>query len=127
MNVLIESTKDFELDLAELNQDEKAATVQTINTCVNLFSTQQADQYRKLRRLQLPLSIDGYDFSLYILEVSQGLTVILTVDEDPIFEQIIFTLFRVVEQDDLDRAYQNVAKSLYQDLLTHDRKTAQIS
>lgn len=127
MDVLIESTRSFEKDIGGLSEDEKAAVVKKINDCASLFPTQKADVYRKLRRLPLPSDINGYESSLYTLKVSQKLRVILAVDEDPIFGQVIFTLFRVVKHDDLDKAYKGVAESLYQGLLHHNRETARIS
>ncbi|MDZ8107998.1 MAG: hypothetical protein RM338_20575 [Nostoc sp. DedQUE12a] len=127
MDVLIESTRSFEKDLGNLSEDEKAAVVKKINDCASLFPTQKADVYRKLRRLPLASDINGYESSLYTLKVSQKLRVILAVDEDPIFGQVIFTLFRVVKHDDLDKAYKGVAESLYQGLLHHNRETARIS
>ncbi|MEH2223623.1 hypothetical protein [Nostoc sp.] len=127
MDVLIESTRSFEKDLGRLSEDEKAAAIKKINDCASLFPTQKADVYRKLRRLPLPSDINGYESSLYTLRVSQKLRVILAVDEDPIFGQVIFTLFRVVKHDDLDNAYKGVAESLYQGLLNHNRETARIS
>ncbi|MDB9511609.1 hypothetical protein PN499_10485 [Kamptonema animale CS-326] len=125
MDVLIESTKRFEKDISKLSEDEKAAAIQKINDCASLFPTQKADVYRKLHRL--PLNLNGYESSLYILRISRTLRVIWAVDEDPIFGQVIFTLFRVVKHDDLDRAYQGVAESLYQDILHHNLEAAQIS
>ncbi len=119
MDILIESTRNFEKDLAKLSENEKAAVIQTINDCVTLFSTQKADVYRKLRRLRLTSDLNGYESSLYTLRISQKLRVILAVDKDPIFGQVIFTLFRAVKHDDLDKAYKGVAESLYQDLLHH--------
>ena len=116
MDVLIESTKGFEKDIAKLSEDEKAAAIAKINDCASLFPTQKANFYRKVRRLRLPLNLNGYESSLYTLTVSRTLRLILAVDEDPIFGQVIFTLFRAVKQDELERAYQNVAESLYQDL-----------
>ncbi|MEH2298697.1 MAG: hypothetical protein V7K88_06470 [Nostoc sp.] len=126
MDILIESTRSFEKDLGRLSEEEKAAAVKKINDCASLFPTQKADVYRKLRRLRLPSDINGYESSLYTLRVSQKLRVILTVDEDPIFGQVIFTLFRVAKHDDLDKAYKGVAESLYQELLHHNRQTARI-
>jgi mRNA-degrading endonuclease RelE of RelBE toxin-antitoxin system len=116
VDVLIESTRSFEKDLGKLSEDEKAAVVKKINDCASLFPTQKADIYRKLRRLPLPSDLNGYESSLYTLRVSQKLRVILAVDEDPIFGQVIFTLFRAVNQGDLDKAYKSVAESLYQEL-----------
>ncbi|WDD36642.1 hypothetical protein PQG02_36645 (plasmid) [Nostoc sp. UHCC 0926] len=126
MDVLIESTRRFEKDLAKLSEDEKATAIQKINDCASLFPTQKADVYRKLRRLPLLSYLNGYESSLYTLRISQKLRVILAVDEDPIFGQVIFTLFRVVKHDDLDKAYKDVAESLYQELLHDNREIAQI-
>ncbi len=127
MDVLIESTKAFEKDLARLSENEKAVAIQKINDCASLFPTQKANVYRKLRRLPLASALNDYESSLYTLRLSQKLRVILTVDEDPIFGQVIFTLFRVVKHDELDKAYKSVAESLYQNLLHHNREAAQIS
>jgi hypothetical protein len=79
--------------LAKLNETEKAAAIAKINDCASLFPTQKADVYRKLRRLRLPSNLNGYESSLYTLRISRTLSVIWTVDEDPIFGQVIFTLF----------------------------------
>jgi len=127
VDILIESTRGFEKDIAKLSEDEKAAVIKKINDCASLFPTQKADVYRKLRRLRLPTNLNGYESSLYTLGISRTLRVIWAVDEDPIFGQVIFTLFRVVKHDDLDKAYQGVAESLYQDMLHHNLEAAQIS
>ncbi len=127
MDILIESTKGFENDLAKLSEDEKTTAIQKINDCASLFPTQKADLYRKLRHLPLPTNLNGYESSLYTLTVSPTLRVIWAVDEDPIFGQVIFTLFRVVKDDELNKAYQDVAESLYQDMLHHNLAIAQIS
>lgn len=126
MDVLIEATRGFEKDLDRLSEDEKALAIQKINNCASLFPTQQAEVYNQLSRLPLVSDLNGYDSSLYTLKVSQELRLILAVDEDPIFGQVIFTLFRVVKHADLDKAYQSVAESLYQDFIRHNRETAQI-
>jgi hypothetical protein len=126
VDVLIESTSYFEKDLTKLSEDEKAEVVQKINDCASLFPSQKANVYRKLRRLPIALNLNGYESSLYILRVSQKLRVILAVDEDPIFGQVIFTLFRAVKHDDLDKAYKSIAESLYQELLNRNREAAPI-
>ncbi len=127
MDILIESTNGFENDLTKLSEDERAAVIKKINDCASLFPTQKADVYRKLHSLSLPTNLNGYESSLYTLTVSPTLRVIWAVDEDPIFGQVIFTLFRVVKDDELNKAYQDVAESLYQDMLHHNLETTQIS
>ena len=127
MDIVIESTKSFEKNLAQLSESDKTAVVQNINKCAQLFTTQRTDVYRRLKRLRLPLDLNGYESSLYVLRVSQKLTVILAVDEDPIFDQVIFTLYRLVKRDNLDKEYQGIAESLYQELLHQKRKPVQVS
>ncbi|MBW4505336.1 MAG: hypothetical protein KME64_02320 [Scytonematopsis contorta HA4267-MV1] len=126
MDILIESTKAFEEDLAKLSEDDKAVVIKKINGCTSLFTTDKANLYKKMRHLNLPSFTNGYESSLYALGVSEKLIVILTVDEDPIFEQVIFTLFRVSKHEDIDKAYKSVAESLYQDFLHQNRETAQM-
>lgn len=127
MDVLIESTNSFEQDLENLSQEEKTFTIKKINDCAGLFPTRKVDGYRKLRRIPLSSGLNGYESSLYTLKVSQKLRVILTVDEDPIFGQFTFTLFRTVKRDHLDRAYQGIAQSLYQEVLHHNREVLKVS
>jgi hypothetical protein len=127
MDVLIESTRNFEEDIGKLSKNDKVATIEKINDCATLFPTQKAAVYRKLRRLPIPSDMNGYESSLYTLKISEKIRVIFAVDEDPIFGQVIFTLFRVVKHDDLGKAYKGVAESLYQELLYHNRETAHIS
>ena len=127
VDVLIESTRDFEKDLLRLGKDDREAVIKHINNCASLFPNQKTSVYRKLRRLPLPSPVNGYQSSVYTLKTSQKLRVILAVDEDPIFEQVIFTLFRVVERSDMNQAYKSIAESLYQELLHKDREAAQVS
>ncbi|MDS3859819.1 hypothetical protein RIF25_03255 [Thermosynechococcaceae cyanobacterium BACA0444] len=68
-----------------------------------------------------------YDLSLYALRVMRKFIVILTIDEDPIFGQVIFTLFRVVKHDDFGKACQDIAQSLYQQVVHDDLDIAQVS
>ena len=126
VDVLIESTKHFEQDLGRLNQDKKNVVIQKINDFVSLFPEHKSEGYRKLRRINYPSGLNGYDSSLYTLKISHQIRVILSVDEDPIFDQMIFTLFRVVTYDELNKAYQSIAESLYQDILHHDIEIAQV-
>jgi hypothetical protein len=118
MDILIESTSRFEQDLSSMSEGEKDIAIQKINDCAALFPEHKINAYRKLRRL--PLNISGYDSSLYTMQISPESRIILAVDEDPIFGQVILTLFRVANRDDFNKAYQVVVESLYKDLLRQE-------
>lgn len=127
MEILIESTKTFEKDLGQLSDDVRKLTIEKINACAALFPSQKTDGYRKLVEIRPVSGLNGYDSSLHTLEASRKLRVILSIDEDPIFDQVIFTLFRVVKHDELDGAFQGIAEVLYQDLLHHHQEVAPIA
>jgi hypothetical protein len=127
VDILIESTKNFEKDLSNLTEGEKERTIREINHCAELFPARKADVYRQLHQPSLSSFLDGYDSSLYTLKISEALNVLLTVDEDPIFGQFIFTPFRAIQHDNLDKAYKSVAEALYQDFLRQDREIAKVS
>ena len=127
VDVLIESTEKFENELGGLSEAERTAVVKSINECASQFPAQSADGYCKLHSLYLPLGLDGYESSLYVLEVSQKIRIVLSIDEDPIFNHVVLTLFRAVEHDDFDAARKDVAESLYQELLHRDHEPVPIA
>jgi len=127
MDILIESTTKFEKDLSNLSEDKKAEVITKINYYSNLFTTDKSAVYRRLHLFRLSYNLNGYESSLYSLRVMPKLRVILTVDEDPIFAQTIFTLFRVIPASEIERAYKGVAESLYQEFLGKNREVVEMS
>lgn len=123
MDILIESTKKFEKDITQLNETEKTMVINAINHCSELFIEKKSILYRKLKRVPFN-ELGKYSSSLYKLKVSRHLSIILTVDEDPIFQQVIFTLFRVVKQSDIEKAYRGIVESLYQGFLHTAQETS---
>lgn len=122
MDTLIESTRKFEKDISNLTEKERLYVINQINDYIKSFSEHQKVLYRKLNRIPLDLpDFKDYDSSLYTMSIGKDLKIIMTIDEDPIFEQIIFTLFRVVKSKDIKKAYLGIAESLYQDL-KHENK-----
>ena len=126
MDILIESTNGFEKDIARLSESDKRMAIQKINDCADIFPTQKANLYHELHQLPLPTGLNDYESSLYTLNIAQNLRVILTVDEDPIFEKVIFTLFRVIKDDEFDKAHKDTAASLYQELIHQDREMVEV-
>lgn len=127
MNIAIESTNKFEKDLSDLTEEKKAKVIAKINYYSSLYTTDKGAVFRHLHPLPLSYNLDGYESSLYILKVTQKLRVILTLDEDPIFDQTIFTLFRVIPASEIERAYKGVAESLYQEFLAKKREVVEMS
>lgn len=115
MEILIESTKDFEQDLEKFKNQEKFKIVKKLNRYVELLSKNKKlleNQAFKLKEIKLS---DDYDSSLYALIIDKDIRLIITIDDDPIFDTTVITLFRVVNTEDASQAYTSVAESLYHD------------
>ncbi len=118
MEIIIESTQRFETNLAQLNQTSKKSVVEQINDCTQQFSKDKMSVYNNLNQLKSLALPNNYQSSLYTLKISPNLRVILTIDEDPIFSQTIFTLFDIVEPQDLEQSHKEIAAYLYRDFTT---------
>ncbi|WP_414576355.1 hypothetical protein [Anabaena sp. CCY 9402-a] len=115
MEILIESTKDFEQDLDRFKNKEKFKIIKKLNRYVEILSKNKKileTQAFKLKEIKLS---DDYDSSLYALIIDKDIRLILTIDDDPIFNTTVITLFRVVNTEDAAIAYTAIAESLYQD------------
>ncbi|AFY45819.1 hypothetical protein [Nostoc sp. PCC 7107] len=115
MEILIESTKEFEQDLEKFNNREKFKIIKKLNRYVDLISKNRKlleNQAFKLKNIKFNTE---YDSSLYALIIDKDLRIILTIDDDPIFDATVITLFRVVSTENASQAYNSVAEYLYQD------------
>ncbi|RKZ51641.1 MAG: hypothetical protein DRR16_00985 [Candidatus Parabeggiatoa sp. nov. 3] len=122
MEIVFESTQEFEKELARFSETERQVTIEQINQSAQLFLTEKSTLFRKLRRLHNVKLINDYESTLYSLKVTDSIRVILTIDEDPIFEQVIFTLFRVVRKSLASQAYEAVAALIYADFRVKENK-----
>jgi hypothetical protein len=125
METLIESTKRFEKDLNRLDSLDKNRVIKAINNCVNWVEKNGIYSSPKLVELKIPSHVPGYESSLYLLRATQKKRVILSIDEDPIFGQVIFTLFRVFPADKIPENMKGFVESIYQDL-REDSEEAQL-
>jgi hypothetical protein len=55
----------------------------------------------------------GLDSSLYLVKLDNNKRAIASVDDDPIFDKISLTLFRLVDNKDAERVYKDVGEKLY--------------
>ncbi len=106
MTVNFQITKNFEKDLKKFGTDDK----HIITDCINTYCSILAQKGKvRTRQLYQPYQIElrgNFDSSLYVLKVTRKIRVILTIDEDPLFNQFIITLLRIVSTDEAERAYK---------------------
>ena len=118
MEIVFESTKNFETELATFSQSERTIIVEHLNQYAQLFLTDKPAIFKKLHHFNLVKQIiNDYESTLYSLNITDSIRIILTIDEDTIFDQVIFTLFRVVNKSLALQAYNEVNHLIYTDFM----------
>ncbi|MBH8552184.1 hypothetical protein I8751_07325 [Nostocaceae cyanobacterium CENA357] len=122
MDILIESTKEFEQDLENFSNTEKFKIIKKLNRYVELISIDKKMFYQNSTQLRKIRLNKNYDSSIYSLKINEKIRIILTIDDDPIFDQTVITLFRVVKAEDAPKAYNSVAEFIYQDFTVENQE-----
>ncbi len=122
MDILIESTKDFEQDLEQFSNTEKFKIIKKLNRYVELLSIDTTLFYKNSTQLRNIRLNENYDSSIYSLRINEKIRIILTIDDDPIFDRTVITLFRAVKPEDAHKAYNSVAETLYQDFTVENQE-----
>ena len=113
-NVLIEITKGFDADEKRLSSFERQNLDKALNELVKLSREQSWP--RKLYRshnVSFPASISQQESTLYMFKATRKYRVILTFDEDPIFNQRIIQLLRIASINESVEVFNSVASLLY--------------
>jgi len=118
MELVFEINDKFDKDLKRLDPKDRCRVIHKINASCSLLKNQPAGFFKSVYRPLIPHLVGGLKSTLYTLRIDRDIRVILTVDEDPIFDQNIVTLIRAVCHNDLDKAFRGIAEALYhQDLI----------
>ncbi len=130
MDILIESTKDFEKDLEKFTDTEKFRIIKEMNRNFELLSSENNlinnsfyEHSEQLRNIKLN---HDYDSTIYCLKINDQQRIILTIDDDPIFGCILITLFRLVNQENAQQAYNAVTEMIYQDFTVEENPALEI-
>ena len=118
MELEFRATKKFEKDMDDLPSRDAKRIVEQLNRNCSMLQQDQTAFYRTVYRPEIPQLKCGMESTLYSMRIGRDLRVLLTVDEDPLFDQLIFTLLRVVRHKDLEKAFRSIAESLYQSELS---------
>lgn len=121
MDISIEITRNFEKDLKKLSEKDRERIKEKINFLIDSFRNNgNTRQLYRLHKIQLPQNLSS---SLFVYKIDLNLRTILTFENDPLFGQTVFTFFRVVKHADLEKTFNSVSDSLYQNLFNSKDET----
>lgn len=113
MELLFESTAAFERDLAALRDSERESLIEAINRHCPLLACDQESFFARVYQPRVIALQHDCCSSLYVLPADPGRSIILTIDDDPIFDQTIITLLCIVSSREIETAYTRTARALY--------------
>ena len=116
MEVQFDITRRFEKDLNALSKEGQRRIALSIDRYASSFDAERGEPSEHIYQPHKILLPEGLDSSLFVLRATPKIRVILTIEDDPLFDRKLITLIRVVKHDELDRAFHSISKSLYQRL-----------
>ncbi len=115
MEVKVDIEQHFEEDTNSLAPWENTTVTVGINMLIN-FLRRDVDINSLLSKTDTTDIYEGLDSSLRIFRIeiveNDYLNILLTSEDDPLFEQHILTLFRVVRDDEVLSATKNLLEIL---------------
>lgn len=109
-------TESFDNDIKKLSAGRQSK----IKSEINLVSDSLLNGRTSfMKRASMPYSFNlkgGLDSSLYVLRVDNEKRMVVAVDEDPIFDKISLTMFRLVNNDEAEKAYREIGEQLYKSM-----------
>lgn len=116
MKLEFDITQSFNEDISELSDLQIEAVKKQINfVSQSLLNGQTA--FKENSSIPYIFNLkDGLDSSLFLIRIDKDKRIVASVDEDPIFDKISLTLFRLVDKNQAENVYKQVGKDLYSKL-----------
>jgi hypothetical protein len=112
LELVFHEAETFVDDFQSFLPGQKAALATELNDCCQLLLYDAAAFHQRVEPVR-PQLADGMDASMVVLTVDDELKVFLTVDEDPVFAQLVVTLLRVVPENRFVAALDGLTRDLY--------------
>jgi mRNA-degrading endonuclease RelE of RelBE toxin-antitoxin system len=109
-------TRSFDEDIKELSTDHQNKIKDKINFVSGSLLNGKAAFMQEASMPHIFNLKGGLDSSLYLVRVDEDKKMIVTVDEDPIFDKVSLTLFRLVNHKDAEQVYKEVGEDLYKSI-----------
>jgi hypothetical protein len=116
MELAFDITESFNRDMLLLSASEKEVVKKQINlVSQSLLNGQTA--FKENSSIPYIFNLKGgLDSSLFLIRADKDHRIIAAVDDDPIFEKVSLTLFRIVDKKGAETVYREVGEDIYKKL-----------
>lgn len=113
MNIEFDITESFNNDIKQLPIEEQKKIKRQINFISGSLLNGKTAFFENSSKPYLFNLKDGLESSLFLIKADENKRIVAAVDEDPIYDKISLTLFRLVDKKTADRIYKKVGEDLY--------------
>ena len=106
-------TQSFEQDMQNLSADQQNKLKDKINFVSGSLLNGKSAFMQEASMPHIFNLKGGLDSSLFLVRLNDEKRMIASVDDDPIFDKVSLTLFRLVDREDADKVYKEVGEQLY--------------
>ena len=104
--------------LNKLGKNEKTKLMVLINSKIQDFIKKKDRRY--IYQEKYFSKLGKFDSTIYYLKISNDSMAIISIDEDPIFEETTVTIYTICKHDKLRSEIQSIMESLYQKMINDD-------
>lgn len=109
-------TEAFDKDMNGLPIKQRSKIKKGINLVSNSLLNGRTSFMEKASMPYIFNLKGGLDSSLYLVKVDDEKKMVVAVDDDPIFNKVSLTMFRLVNDTDAEITYKEVGEKLYKSI-----------
>jgi hypothetical protein len=116
MDLEFDITQSFSDDMASLSGETRRSVVDQINLISQSLLNGQTE-FKENSSIPYIFNLKNHlDSSLFLVKADHDSRMIVSVDEDPVFDKISLTFFRLVDKGKADEVYKQVGENIYKGL-----------
>lgn len=116
MQLEFDITQSFSDDMAHLTSSQRSNIVSQINLVSKSLLNGRTEFTRNSSIPYLFNLKGGMDSSLYLVRADEDKRMVVAVDEDPVFDKISLTFFRLIDKSKAEETYKKVGEEIYKEL-----------
>lgn len=115
MNFQKVNNNGFEKDMASLDKHNYDLITAKLETYTKSLQNGKTAFFKDAEKPYIFNLKHGAESSLYSLKVTPNYRLIASIDEDPLFSDFHFTLYKIVKTEEVEKAYKKVGEELYRE------------
>lgn len=113
MDIQVDITENFEKGFKKLTEDVQDVLTKKINLLIRQLQIGNTSKLYRTKNLVFPEGFDKKKSTLYIFKATPKFRVILSLDNNPLQDNKIMTLYNITDHDNMAYCFMIVAKKLY--------------